>query len=245
MRLHCMAGLVIGLTFGSTGYAPSLDNNINSYICKNLEDFTASLSTIKADQRELGKINKDAPLLYKMSDVMMRYKEPNKVRIEGNLGGAKGVYIFSGFTQWVSVPKLGLKTKRVYDDEPGKRKSLIDVGIVSDYYLTYTNVTFVRESSVDGVPCAVFETHYKDPKDTSHQLLYIDPKTKVIRKREAYSQVGKFQATYFYKDIREVAPGIWFPTIIEAQNVDRVIAGSTAYKGIKVNTGLSEDLFKL
>ena len=36
------------------------------------------------------------------------------------------------------VPKLGIKTRRDFGNAPGKRKSLIDVGIVSEYYLSYT-----------------------------------------------------------------------------------------------------------
>lgn len=245
MKLYLLPALAMIAATSYARPAKPIDTNIKNYVCAKLDDFTATLSTIHANERELGKISKDGAMLYKLSDVTMRYKEPNKVRIEGNLEGAKGLYVYSGNTQWVSIPRIKLKTKRVYDDEPGKRKSLIDVGIVSDYYLGYTNVSFVREATVDGVPCAVFETHYKGNKDTSHQVLYIDPKTKVVRKREAYSQAGKFQATYFYKDVKEVAPGIWFPTVVEAQNVDRVLAGSTAYKDIKVNTGLSDDLFKL
>ena len=92
----------------------------------------------------------------------------------------------------------------------------------------------------------VFDMTYKDrDEDTSHHIVYIDPKTKVVLKRESYSQDGKLQAVYFFKKVTEVKPSIWFPTLIEAQNVDRVIAGSTAYKNIKVNTGLSDDIFHL
>src|SRR5438034_313247 len=83
-------------------------------------------------------------------------------------------------------------------------------------------------ATVDGIPCAVFEMTYKDrDEDTSHCIVYIDPRTKVVRKREAYSQQGKRQATYYYKDLKEVVPGIWFPTRLEAENIDHVISGVT------------------
>jgi outer membrane lipoprotein-sorting protein len=229
---------------GLAGSARAIDTNIKSYVCDKLDDFTATMSVVSINEREMGKISKDAVLLYKIGTVNMRYKEPNKVRIEGNAQGSKAVFILNGPIQWVSINAA--KIKRDFGNSPGKRKSLMDVGLVSDYYLTYTDAKFVREGTVDGVPCAVFEMTYKDrDEDSSHAIVYIDPKTKLVRKRESYSQTGKLQAVYFFKNPQEVKPGIWFPTLIEAQNVDRVIAGSTAYKNIKVNTGLDDSIFKL
>lgn len=239
--------LVMGfLLVGTLRAAQAMDTDIRRYVCQKLDDFTATMVVVKADQRELGKIGKDFGFLYRFKEVQMRYKEPNKVRIEGSVSGAKGVYIVSGNIQHVSFPKMNLRTRRDFGNSPGKRKSLMDVGLVSEFYLSYVNAKFLREGTVDGVPVAVFDMTYKDrDEDTSHHVVYIDPKTKVVRKREAYSQEGKLQAIFYYKDVREVHPGIWFPTRIEAQNTDRVIAGVTAYKDIRVNTGLPDSLFQL
>ena len=238
-----MAGVLLS---GTLGTSRALDTNINSYVCQKLDDFTATLTVVKADQRELGKISKDAGLLYRFKDVQMRYKEPNKVRIEGAVEGTKGVFVLNGPIQWVSIPKIHLKTKRDFGKAPGKRKSLMDVGLISEYYLTYTNGKFLRQGTVDGTPVAVFDLTYKArDEDTSHAIVYIDPRTKVVRKRESYSQDGKLQAVYYYKDVKEVQPGVWFPTLIEAQNTDRVVAGITSYRDIHVNTGLSDDIFQL
>jgi len=227
------------------GSASALETNIRAYVCQKLDDFTATIKVVSVNQRELAKINKDAGLIYKFKEVRLSYKEPNKVRMEGSLEGTRAVYIINGATQYVSIPKIRLNTRRDYEDEPGKRKSLMDVGLVSDYYLTYTDAKFLREGTVDGTPVAVFEMRFKDKDNTSRQVVYIDPKTRVVRKREAYSQEGKLQAIYWYKDVQEVRPGIWFPTRIEVQNVDRVIAGVTEYTDIKVNVGLPDGIFKL
>jgi outer membrane lipoprotein-sorting protein len=224
--------------------AYAVDTNIKSYVCEKLDDFQATVTVVSANQRELGKISKDAGLLYRFKEVNMRYKEPNKLRAEGTVEGTRGVFILNGPMQYVSISTL--KTRRNFGDEPGKRKSLMDVGLVSEYYLTYTDAKFLREAVVDGTPCAVFEMRYKPQyNDTSHHNIYIDPKTKVVRRRESYSQDGKLQAVYFFKDVKEIKPGVWFPTRIEAQNTDRVIAGVTAYKEIKVNVGIADDIFKL
>jgi outer membrane lipoprotein-sorting protein len=239
-----LAGVLI---MNAAGPAQAMDTNIRSYICQKLDDFTATITVVRYDQRELAKINKDLVYIYKFKEINASYKEPNKLRMDGKtVDGFRGVFIINGPMQYFAAPKLGLKTTRNFGESPGKRKSLMDVGLVSDYYLTYTNARFMREGTADGVPCAVFDMTYKDrDADTSHHVVYIDPKTKVVLKREAYSQTGKLQAVYHYKDVKEVAPGIWFPTLIEAENVDRVIAGVTAYKNVRVNVGLQDTLFKL
>jgi outer membrane lipoprotein-sorting protein len=232
------------LVLSTLAQARAVDNNISHYICQKLDDFQATMQVVSVNERELAKISKDAILLYRFKSVNMRYKEPNKVRIEGSVDGTRGTFVLNGPLQSVRINSATIK--RDFGNSPGKRKSLMDVGLISDYYLTYTNARFLREGTVDGVPCAVFDMTYKDrDEDSSHHIVYVDPKTKVVLKREAYSQTGQLQAIYFYKNLREVAPGVWFPTRIEAQNVDRVVAGVTAYKDVKVNVGLPDSLFKL
>lgn len=236
---------VVALIAASTAHA--VDTNIRSYVSQRLDDFTATATVVKANQRELSKIGKDFGLAYRFDDVTIRYKEPNKVRMEGRTkDGLKGIVIWNGTKQVVSIPKIRLNQTRDLGDSPGKRKTLIDVGLITDFYLGYTNARFLREARVDGATCAVFDMTYKDrDEDTSHHILYVDPKAKVVRKRESYSQDNKLQAVYYFKNVKEIKPGIWFPTLIEAQNVDGVIAGSTAYKNIQVNTGVKDSDFEL
>jgi outer membrane lipoprotein-sorting protein len=229
-----------------TAFAGGVDTSIKSYICAKLDDFEADVTVAQSNQRELGKIGKDFGMVYRFKQITMRYKEPNKARMDVSAEGAKGIFIVNGSRQWVSVPKLGIKSSSDFGKSPGKRKSLIDVGLISEYYLTYANAKFEREGTVDGTPVAVFDLTYKDrEEDSSHARVYIDPKTKVMLKRESYSQDGKLQAVYLFKNVVEVKPGIWVPTRIEAHNVDRVLAGALEYKNIKVNTGLSDSLFTL
>ncbi|MEP6757310.1 MAG: outer membrane lipoprotein-sorting protein [Chthonomonadales bacterium] len=220
------------------------DTNIKSFVCEKLDDFTANATMIKADQRELGKISKDFGLAFRIHDVKMSYKEPNMVRMEGSAEGSKVGYILTGTKQIVMINGRKL-TERNFDGSPGKRKSLMDVGLVSDFYLTYTNAKFLRNGTVDETPVAVFDMTYKDrDEDTSHHIIYIDPKTKVVLKRESYSQNGKLQAIFFFKKVVQVKPGIWMPTEVEVQNTDRIVAGITAYKDIKVNVGVADSVFK-
>lgn len=229
-------------------FAAPIDTNIEAYVCAKLDDFQATMQVVSVDARELSKISKDAAsinqVLERLGNVKMRYKEPNMVRIEGTKEGTKATYIINGTVQYAGLN--GVKTKRNFGNEPGKRKSLMDVGLISEYYLTYTNAKFLREGTVEGKPVAIFEMRYKPQfNDTSHHVVYIDPKTKVVLKRDSYTQEGKLQAVYLYKNVQQVAPGIWFPTRIEAKNTDNVVAGVTGYRDIKVNVGIADSVFQL
>src|SRR5262249_23535201 len=109
-----------------------------------------------------------------------------------------------------------------------------------------TQTEFKRVQAIDGVPCAVFRISYLDQKlDTSHRLVWIDPKTKIVLKREESTQQGKLNATFYYKNPKEVAPGIWFPSSIVAYNNENKRAGETLYRDVKVNSGLDDSLFKM
>ena len=104
LALACSAPFVL------TAPARAIDSNIKSYICEKLDDFTATMSVVSVNEREMAKISKDATLLYKLGTVTMRYKEPNKVRIEGSAQGSKATFVLNGSTQWVALN--GAKFKR-------------------------------------------------------------------------------------------------------------------------------------
>jgi outer membrane lipoprotein-sorting protein len=217
---------------------------MNDYAVK-LDDFTASMKVIDFNEHEGVKINKDFGVIYKIKgDIKVRYKEENKLRIDGLLGASPMTLIVNGTTQYATIPAAHIKTRLSLGKEPGKRKTLLDVGMISGGYLAYTQAEFKRTQVVDGVLCAVFSVSYRDKTlDTSHRMIWIDPKTKITVKRDEYSQEGKLNATFLYKQPVEAAPGVWFPTRIEAYNNEGKKAGVTSYSNFKVNVGLQESDF--
>lgn len=243
-----MGTLTMVLMAGSTATAdePKLSENINDYVCK-LDDVTATMKVASYDENEGRKINKDFGLIYKLKgNIKLRYKEPNRLRLDAHIGGPSATLIVNETTQYSSLFDGKIRDTRPLGREPGKRKTLLDVGLISPGYLAYTEAEFKRVQAVDGVPCAVFRISYRDKSlDTSYRLVWIDPKTKVVFKREEHTQQGKHNATFLYKSPKEVAPGIWFPSSIVAYNADDKKAGETLYSDVKVNTGLDDSIFKL
>ena len=238
----------IGLSAGNTATAQTAPStNISDYVASKLDDFSATMKVVQHDDRAGQKINKDFGLIYKLKgDIHLQYKEENKLRVDGRIGASNATLIVNGTKQYVRVPSVGLKETSDLGESPGKRKTLLDVGMLSSGYLAYTMSEFKRSAPINGVMCAVFRVSYRNKDlDTSHRMVWIDPKTKVTLKREEYSQEGKLNATYFYRDPKEISPGLWFPSRIEVLNNEGQKAGETAYREIKVNQGIAETVFRL
>lgn len=228
----------------------AVGHKLSDYTVPKLDDFETVMKAVFHDDNAARKINKDIGMIYQLKgDVRIRYKEENKFRADGQLGASRATLIINDAKQLYTV--VGVRQVSNLGKAPGKRKSLLDMGLISDYYLTYAQGEFVGERTYDGVNCAVFRITYKDRSlDTSHRIVWIDPKTKVTLKREEYGQdtekgAGKLRSIWLYKEPREVVPGVYFPSRIELYNAENQKAGETAYTNTKVNVGLNDDVFKL
>ncbi len=246
VSLPALLGLV-GLSTGHPACAQQAEpsHNLNDYAVSKLNDFSASMKILEFSEHEGVKINKDFPLIYKIKgDIKVQYKEENKLRVDGLLGASNATLIVNGTTQYATIPAAHIKTKISLGKEPGKRKTLLDVGMISPGYLAYTQFEYKRNQVVDGVLCAVFSVSYRDKTlDTSHRMIWIDPKTKITVKRDEYSQEGKLNATFLYQHPVDAGNGFWFPTRIEAFNNEGKKAGVTGYSSVKVNVGLMDSVF--
>ena len=269
-RLFRPAALVVALGLIGTGLAlpragcnmalaappAALSPKLSDYVVPKLDDFETTMKAVFHDDTAARKINRDIGMLYQLKgDVHIRYKEENKFRADGQLGASKASIVITD-TQQVFKLSLGVKIPSNVSNAPGKRKSLLDMGLISEYYLTYAQGEFLGERPFEGVQCAVFKITYKDRNlDNSHRIVWIDPKTKITLRREEYAQDGnggKLRSVWLYRGAKnspgtfaQVAPGIYFPASIELYNNENQKAGETAYTNTRVNVGLSDDVFKL
>ncbi len=232
---------------GNMATAAEPSQNIHDYVPEKLDDFTATMRVDHYDEHAGEKISKDFVYIYKLKgDVKLQYKEENMMRLDAQIGASNLTFIVNNATQYVRAAAVGLRTVNNLGQTPGKRKTLLDAGFISNGYLSLADAEFKRTQDVNGTMCALFRVSYKDKTlDMSHRLVWIDPKTKIVVKREEYSQKGKLNATYFYSKPTEVVPGIWFPTRIAVLNRDGQEAGVTLYRNIHVNQGLDESIFRL
>lgn len=213
---------------------------LDQFASKSLLDLEAQVRVVSAEQAELAKINRDFGMAYRLKSLTMRYKEPNKLRMEGSIG----TLIINGAARQFRVPAIKLSKTDDLGDLPGKRYTLMDVGLLTHGALSAVQSRYLREDAVGDVQTRVFEMTYKEDASVRY-VLWIDPKTHIIAKREWYDAAGKRKATFFYQQPKQVAADLWTPTRIEIRNCEDVVAAVTAYSDVKVNQGLDDSLFKI
>jgi outer membrane lipoprotein-sorting protein len=217
-------------------------SDIDRYLQPNLHDATFTTRVLHADQRELAKINSDFGESYRFDSTTIRLKEPFKLRIDAKVQDTTLLYIENGPTQILRIPRIGVKSRTDLSQKPGRRQTAFDFGLLTpSLFDDFYSAQFVRMDRATGDP--VFDIKYAaNLRDNSRSRIWIDPVHHVIARREWYGQDGHQQATFFYSEPENV-DGIWLPTRLEVKNTDNVTAGVTQYQSIKVNTGLSDDIF--
>jgi outer membrane lipoprotein-sorting protein len=235
-----LTGFIVFLGLFSGAFAQADAPRLEQMTAVDLNDLQATVKVLMADQKELAKINRDFGMAYRLKDMVMRYKDPDKLRMEGRIG----LLIINGSTRFFKVPQLGYAKKDDLNGSPGKRLSLLDIGLLTRSGLADTESKFVRDETLNNVPVHVFDVAYRGDT-TGHSLVWVDPRTRAILKREWYNGEGKLRATFLYENLREIKPGLWIPTRLEVRNGEGTVAAVTAYSDLKVNQGLDDALFAI
>lgn len=204
-----------------------------------LTDFEAKVKVVSADQTELARINRDFGMAYRLREVTMRYKEPNKLRMDNPIGQI----IFNGSTRYYRVPALHISKREDLGSSRYRRYSLLDVGVITKYDLTGVESKYLREEMVDGAAQHVYELTFRGDSGARY-VVWVNPDTRLITRRDWYDGEGKLRATFMFQEPREITPGLWFPMRIEIRNAENAVAAVTAYSDVKVNQGLDDALFQ-
>lgn len=230
--LSSAAALIVGFQ------TPTIDQ----FVQKNLDDATFKAKVLKADQRELAKINEDFGQSYRFDTTTIRFKEPFKLRIEANVEDTTVLYILNGPIQTIRVPRVKINQRVDLSGKPGRRQTPLDFGLLTpSLFPTLFTAKYVRKDRSTGEQ--VFDLTYTPPlKDRTRMRIWIDESKKYITKREWYNQRGNQIATFFYEEAQQ-KDGVWMPTKLTVKNTDNKVAGITGYTDLKVNTGLEDGLF--
>jgi outer membrane lipoprotein-sorting protein len=213
----------------------SADPTFKDLIQTNLKDLSMKATVAEKNLGELRKIGRDFYLAYRFSEMTVLYKSPSKMRLESQYQNARAIYILSGAKKYILIPSLNHKSTDELAEQPGKRQSMLDFGLIDKGVAEFMKGEYVRTDRETGQ--WVFDLRYQYYDDTSRHRVWVDPKTKVIMKREWFGQTGNLKATFYYKDVKEVAKGIFMPTRAEVRNVEGKKAGETVNQDIRANTG--------
>lgn len=212
------------------------------------DDLEASVKVTKIEPKELEKIGRDFAMNYRLKNMTLLYKSPDKLRIEGRsniLGDA--LLIQNGASRFYAVPKLNLRKTEDLKESPSKRLSLLEyAGLVAKDTLGYMQAKFVKEEMLADKSVAVYELSYTGENGgKSKYRLWIDPETHLTRKRVWLDADNKVKATFLYSEPQETSPGVFLPGKCEILNGEGLSAATMSYSGVKVDQGLADTLFTL
>ena len=204
-----------------------------------IKDMTATLHVTEVDRSELKKIGGAFATTYSIKKMGVSYKHPNKARFEGKFLGASIFMVYNGDVKYFRTP-IKTDTRNVHG-QPGQKQSLMDLGIFAkDYLTTDWMPNFVRQ---DG-NLMVFKLTQRNSNNKSHEIVWVNPKISLITKRMAYNGENVLQKKLLFTNPQQVRPGIWVPTRIEIYNTSDKLGAAQAIEDIKVNLGVSDDVFK-
>jgi hypothetical protein len=216
---------------------------LGNYAQPALRDFAATGSVLQKDDAELRKIDKNFVQGYRFRESLIQYKEPLKLRVDSKAGLFTVRYVINGKRK--STQFAGLHKVKDITGRPGEEQSMLDSGIITPGFLA-DNVEsrIVGQQTLDGRKVPVFEFWYTDEPHSRHHFVWMDPVKKIVLRHDVNNRSGGLKMRFMFKQPSRVA-GVWVPRRIEVYNPEGRLAAVTQYTSIRVNTGLSESLFRI
>lgn len=218
--------------------------SIDRYVQANLRDASFTARVERSTPAELRKINRDFAASYRFTSMNVQMKEPFKLRLTTTVEDMDVTFVMNGARRVVRTDR-GLGTNENLANSPGKRQTAFDFGLLTPgLFDDFFTARFIRMDRTTGN--AVFDVTYVKPKfdDTSRHRIWVDTTRKIVTKREWYNQQDVLMAIFTYENHQQVN-GVWLPTRLTVRNAEGKFAGSTVYSNLRVNTGLSDDLFRV
>lgn len=210
---------------------------------RGFKDISLTSRVEKAEVKELDKIGSDFSKGYAFKTTTVRFKSPDKMRIDGKLGLVSMSVVINGDDKVTRVPLLRIAKKDNVAKEVPKRQSDLDIGIISgSFWDNYEVKGAVEESGDDGPVYKI--TYVSNSKKKDESVIWVDAKTLKLLKHERYRN-GKMKARFIYLDHSYVQGIVWVPTRIQVYNQEGKLAGVTVNENIRVNTGIPDAVFKL
>lgn len=216
----------------------TLDTATKKLITEKIKDMSATLHVTETNWRELEKCGSDFKRSYYFKRMNVAYQYPNKTRMETKTLGSTLLIVFNGDIRYYKVP-FKTETSSVAG-QPGQKQGLLQFGIYAPDYLTLDyEPHFVRTEK----NLQVIRLTQRRSVNRSFEILWVNPKTHVIERRQSWNGDNVLTMELRYKDVKEVHPGIFVPYRIEVYNPEGKLGAAQAVENLKVNTGLADTLF--
>jgi hypothetical protein len=213
--------------------------DIGHYTSQNIRTLTMDTYVVQENRPELERIPGDFANAYRFHRVSLSYSQPDRLQFDSVVAGTHITYTINGNRKYTSIPAFHVHKVEDTTGAPGKKQSLLDVGLVPPELLDYYNGTYLRtEGSL-----VVFQIMPKQVSETYKDIVWIDPVTHITAKRIHYNRDGKLIAWYIYTNPAEPRPNVYVPTRVEVYNPLNHLAAVTEYSNIKVNLPVNNTIF--
>jgi len=218
---------------------------LSTYAQSALHDFSATAVIAQKNDDELRQIDRNFAQGYRFRESIIQYKEPFKLRVDSKAGLFSVRYVINGKRKSTQVPGLHINKVKDITGRPGEEQGMLDSGILTPGFLADSVAfRFVGKEKLDGQSVPVFEFWFTDERHSRHHQVWIDPVKRFILRHDVFNRSGGLKMRYMYKQPTLVT-GVWVPTRLEVYNASGRLGAVTRYTNVKVNTGLSESLFRI
>lgn len=203
-----------------------------------IRDMTVTMRVTDANFDELKKIGGDFATSYRFKRMNITYKAPNRTRLEASVLGTAVILVYDGGTKIVKVPFK--KQVKDVSHAPGQKTGLMHFGVFSrDWLETDYAAALLRTEKNQHV----YKLTQRNTDNRSYEVVWVDPKTSLITKRQSFSGEGKLRMETRHTNVQQVRKGIWLPTRIEVYNQYGKLGGVQVFEDIKVNLGVPDSRF--
>jgi hypothetical protein len=244
-RSSALGGAVAALLAVSLAGSARAEEALGKYAQPALRDFAATATLVQKNDAELRKIDNSFVQAYRFKESLIQYKEPMKLRIDSKAGLLSVRYVINGKRKATQVPGLRINKVKDITGRPGEEQGMLDSGIITPGFLADGVASrFLGQQTLDGRKVPAFEFWYTDEPNSRHHFVWMDPAKRFILRHDVHHRSGGLKMRFIFQQPTRVA-GIWVPTRVGVYNAENRLGAITRYGSIKVNTGLSESLFRI
>jgi outer membrane lipoprotein-sorting protein len=204
-----------------------------------LKDLKATMVVTSINKNNAEEINPAFSDIGQFQKATIYYKHPGKYRAEGVAKGMAVAYVVNGHKLQIVIPGMLKRTEDI-SQKAGKQRTTLDMGFITGSLWSENKVTYVGKEGKN----VKLKLTPKGSKSRRHELIWVDPGTLRLVRRQRYNSEGEFRARYVYSSFKNVGK---LPIAQQAKVYapDGGYVGTVEYRGLKVNTGLADSLFNL
>ncbi len=172
------------------------------------------------------------------------FKRPNKLHMEFEVQGMKGVQAYDGTTGWMVMPFMGkTDAEEMADDQLNQIVDQADFdGPLVNYKAKGHTVEYIGETEIEGTPVVELKVTKKNG-DVMHFFLDQEYKLEVMTRSKMKQMGQEFEMENYYSNYKEVGNTVIAHSI--SSRINGVEGQQLTMESIELNTELDDDMFSM